>query len=246
MMNLRAEKIIPGVRAVLARLLVEKYGLKKVEVARALGLSPQAVTQYLTGARAGDAAEMLKHQQVLTLIEDLAAKIAARGGQLMQAEIIDLAFEIASIIQSKPEEEKAEAIPTDVREKLLKTLRARLQAEQEAAELFMGVAAKMRNDLSRLLFRQIASDSIRHADIVMATISAIERGENTPVDFPEEKELKKLLENEETAHVHSLEDVRHLIQNDVIGLLIDSIEADEEKHAKILAKLISIKQQKKQ
>lgn len=245
-MNLRAEKIIPGVRAVLARLLVEKYGLKKVEVARALGLSPQAVTQYLTGARAGDVAEMLKHQQVLTLIEDLAAKIAARGGQLMQAEIIDLAFEIASIIQSKPEEEKTEAIPTDVKEKLLKTLRARLQAEQEAAELFMGVAAKMRNDLSRLLFRQIASDSIRHADIVMATISAIERGEDAPVDFPEEKELKKLLENEETAHVHSLEDVRHLIQNDVIGLLIDSIEADEEKHAKILAKLISIKQQKRQ
>jgi len=239
----QADYLIPRIRAALARRLVEKHGLKRSQAARALGLTPQAVTQYLSGARAGERGEFVGNPQVVGILDDVASRIATRGTSMLQAEVLDLAFEVASILQSKQVrvETASLMLTADAREKVLKTLRARLQVEQQAAEIFMGAAVRTRNDLTRLLFRQIASDSIRHADIIMSTISAIERGEAEPADLPAEPELKRLLREEEEADRYSLDDIKGLVQDRIVGLLIESIEADEAKHSKLLQRLLELR-----
>ena len=45
--------LIPSVRAAITRELLERHGLKQVEVARLLGVTQAAVSQYVRGARGG-------------------------------------------------------------------------------------------------------------------------------------------------------------------------------------------------
>jgi len=237
--GLKMEKILPPLRAVMARILVEQYGIRRREVAEILGISPQAVTQYLQGVRAPEALKMTRNKQVLGIIEDGCRKLASRRRPLMQSELLDLAFQVSSILgKAEVAEEFSQGV--EAREVLLELLRARLQEEQKAAELFMGLAVKMRNDLTRLLFRQIATDSIRHADIITAIISELERGDNIQPDLPSVRELEKLMQEEQAAHEKELQEVRERLSNEVISLLLDSIDADEAKHDMLLSKLIEI------
>jgi rubrerythrin len=177
---------------------------------------------------------------VLQLVDDLCDKIALRGGKMLQAEFFELIYEVSGLLQrkavAKPE---ADSFQRQGREKLLTTLRGRLQAEQEAAELFMGVAVNLQNDLTRLLFRGVASDSIRHADIVMTIIGNMERDEPTEADLPDDGQLQKLLSYEETAHVHNLDAVKQFFPNRIITALLASIEADEQKHSDLLKHLLN-------
>lgn len=239
---MNAEKLLPGLRALVARRLVERFGFKQKEVAQALGLSPSAITQYIKGGRALSQAGALNQPEVMSLVDELCEKVAARKGQLIQAEFLQLLYEASRLLQMKrpPGEGEAPSVRLEGKDQLLETLKSRLQAEQEAAEMFMGMAVHVRNDLSRLLFRQVASDSIRHADIVMAIISAVERGEEGKVDLPSVEELKRLHRYEEVAHVHSLDRVQQLFPSPIIAALLETVEADEEKHSRLLSKLIEM------
>jgi rubrerythrin len=90
----------------------------------------------------------------------------------------------------------------------------------------------------RLLFRQIASDSIRHADIVQAAIAAVEKD---VVDGPlPDPERLRQLQLEEKGHSAGFEEVKKLLKSNVVKILLDSIEADEEKHDMILEKLMAV------
>ncbi len=233
------EKMLPSLRAVMARVMVERYGMRRKEVAEVLGISPQAVTQYLQGSRASEAVKITRNRNVLTVVEDVCRKLADRRRPLMQAELLDLAFQVSGILDREGVEE---GISPEVkaRERMLELLRARLQEEQKAAELFMGLAVKMRSDLTRLLFRQIATDSIRHADIITAVISELERGGGIQPDLPSTRELERLLQEEQTAHEKELQEVKEKLGNEVIALLLDSIDADEAKHDMLLSKILEI------
>jgi predicted transcriptional regulator len=237
--QLTAEKLVPGLRALLVRRLVERRGLKRKVAAQALGLSPSAVTQYMKGERAAEQVKALSRPDVLQLVDDLCDRIALREGKMFQAEFFELIYEVSGLLQRKAvAKTEADSFQRQGREKLLTTLRGRLQAEQEAAELFMGVAVNLRNDLTRLLFRGVASDSIRHADIVMTIIGNIERDEPTDADLPDDSQLQKLLSYEETAHVHNLDAVKQFFPNRIITALLASIEADEQKHSDLLKHLL--------
>ena len=235
-----AERLVPGLRALMVKELVARRGLKKKAAAQALGLSPSAATQYLKGGRASKQVRALSRPDVLRLVDDLCDRVALRGGSMMQAEFFELVYTVSGLLQRMPGSRGTlTQAGLQGRTKLLSTLRGRLQAEQEAAELFMGVAVSLRNDLTRLLFRGVASDSIRHADIVMTIISSLEKGEAVDADLPDKGQLEKLLAYEDTAHVHNLDAVKQYFPNKIISALLASIEADERKHSDLLKRLMA-------
>lgn len=238
MADVKPETLIPVLRSLIARELVESHGLRKSETARILGITTQAVTQYVSGKRGSHAASLERSGKTMSLLKEYANKVALRRRPIQQAEMLDLAFEIMTVLQSTDRSTEVLA-DEQKKERILRILRSRLQAEQEAAELFMSEAIRSSDDLVRLLFRQVASDSIRHADIVMASIASIEKG-GTKYMIPDSGRLRQLLLHEERSHALSLKDVRDAIDNDVIKILFDSIEADEMKHDMILEKLISL------
>ncbi len=52
-------QILPAMRAIISREMVEKGGLGPGEVAAKMGVTPAAVTQYLKGVRGGDSVSMV-------------------------------------------------------------------------------------------------------------------------------------------------------------------------------------------
>jgi predicted transcriptional regulator len=52
--------ILPAINSIVAIELKEKYGLKRVEVAEKMGMTPAAITQYLKGVRGKAAVKTVK------------------------------------------------------------------------------------------------------------------------------------------------------------------------------------------
>jgi predicted transcriptional regulator len=232
----KAEEVIPILRSLIAAELVKTYGLRKAETARLLSVTPQAVTQYLKGVRALSGKNFPVSEQARKMVREYAGKIALKKRAVAETELLDLAYEVLTLTGSAPsmreggEEAKMSAV---------RLLRQRLVAEQEAAEIFLSEAIKASDDMVRLLFRQIASDSIRHADIVQAAIAAVEKDVNDG-PLPDPERLRQLQQLEEKGHSAGFEEVKKLLKSNVVKILLDSIEADEEKHDMILEKLMAV------
>lgn len=65
--------ILPALRVAIARELVEKYGLRRREVAEKMGMTPAAITQYLNRSRGDTASAMVEHSsRVMELVSDIA------------------------------------------------------------------------------------------------------------------------------------------------------------------------------
>jgi len=239
-MLVRPDDLLPGLRAIIVRKLVEKYGFSKKRAADVLGLSPAAVTLYLQGKRASEMVRLLSKKRTLHVIDEFVKGVVARDGRLMEPELYELAFDVLDRLQAKRAEAASIEAKTEARElqMLLNSLKARLQAEQESAEEFMRVAAKLKSDVARMTFRIIASDCIRHADTIASLLTVIEKGGKLDIDVPSKEDLLRLLSKEETAHVHSLDDVKQLLPHKIIKILVEAIEDDERKHARILKGLM--------
>ncbi|MEM4343102.1 MAG: hypothetical protein QXT91_02080, partial [Candidatus Caldarchaeum sp.] len=174
MKNTKAEEIIPVLRAMVALELKKSHGMSNAETARALSITPQAVTQYVKGVRALGKHSLGSNELVKKVVKEYAAKIALRKRPVQETELLDLAYEVLMLAEAPRRE--SEKLEEQARSQALRILRSRLAAEQEAAELFLSEAIKSKDDIVRLLFRQVASDSLRHADIMQAAISAVEKG----------------------------------------------------------------------
>ncbi len=69
--------ILPAIRAMTARELVEEYGLKRIDVARRIGTTPAAVTQYLEEARGKMAVSIVYSSEKATgIISQIAEALA--------------------------------------------------------------------------------------------------------------------------------------------------------------------------
>lgn len=55
--------VLPTIRTLITRELVSKHGLKRSEVARKMGMTPAAVTQYLEGVRGGIATDVVESSE---------------------------------------------------------------------------------------------------------------------------------------------------------------------------------------
>lgn len=237
-MWVRSEQLVPAIRAMMIKILVEKYKYSRRKASQILKVSPAAVTHYMSGKR-GRLLRLLEEPRAVKLINEVVDKIVSKGGRTSEAEVYDLALTLTSILEEKKREEIKYSLDQG-KNKLIHTLRERAQAEHEAAEKFMETASKLDNEITRMIFRQIASDSIKHADLLMSTISILERSEEMRIEVPKKSILLALLEKEETAHVHSLDEVKSYLPHKLLRVLVESVEADERKHARMLRSLIEL------
>jgi len=240
---MKPEEVIPGLRALIVKDLVERHGFTKKEAAEILGITPPAVTLYLQGKRAGDMAKLLRRRGALKLVKEFTDHIVERGGKISMPALYDLAFSAITLIEDKTIMGKEEKSVIDLRkdeaQRLLQLLRERFEIEQKSAEEFMRIASRLRNQALRMLIRMIARDCVKHADIMMLLMSAIESGGEMKIDLPDIELLDKLLSEEKSFHIYGLDEIRRLLPHKIFVLLIDCIADDEKKHERILKTLVN-------
>ena len=239
---MKPEEVIPGLRALIAKDLVERHGFSRKEVAVILGITSPAVTLYLQGKRAGDVAKLLRRRGALKLVRKFTDHAVERGGRISMPALYDLAFSAITLIEYKTIMDKEESV-IDLRKnearRFLQLLRERFEIEQKSAEEFMRIASRLRNQALRMLIRMIARDCIKHADIMMLLMSTIESGGEMKIDLPDIELLDKLLSEEKSFHIHGLNEIKKMLPHKILALLVDCIADDEKKHERILKNLVN-------
>ena len=233
-------------QALTARELVEGLGTPAREAAEMLGLAPSAVSQYLSGKR-------LSQQFVRFASNETARAIARRvAAQLTQSPpsepgatrvLLEGAMALAEAEGTRgpwshrrsPTASRGEAGPSRA---MTKGLRQRVRLEQAAVTQCMSLAQKARDELTRAIFRQIASDSLRHAEIVASLAPYLDRGiTSARASGVTAEEVVALIQRENEAEAQAdTQMVRHL--SGTMAVLITSMEADERKHADLLRGLL--------
>jgi uncharacterized protein len=102
----------------------------------------------------------------------------------------------------------------------------------------MRLAQRSRDELTRALFRQIASDSLRHAEIVASLASYLDRGvaSSSPTGISR-ADVEQLIQREHEAEETSEVDLApHL--DGMMRVLWESMESDEHKHERLLQLLL--------
>jgi len=121
---------------------------------------------------------------------------------------------------------------------LAKWLRLRVRAEQVAVTQCMRLAQRARDELTRTILRQIASDSLRHAEIVASLAGYIDRGVSGAfASGITRKEVEALIESERKAEAQADSELARHLQG-TMAILVASMEADERKHAELLRGLL--------
>ncbi len=128
----------------------------------------------------------------------------------------------------------------EVRRRLPKWLRKRIAGEQAAVAECMRLAQRSRDELTRALFRQIASDSLRHAEIVASLAAYLDRGvsASAPTGITR-AEVERLIEREHAAEASEGIDLGRNLGG-MMHLLWESMEADERKHEELLRRLLDL------
>jgi predicted transcriptional regulator len=231
------ERLIPMIRARLAEKLV-KAGFRQKEAAAALNVTQAAVTQYLKQKRGGNTPALSSIDHLIDpLAEKLARRLRSGLGGIETTELIETARQLMVmnrgrvIVQEQPKRPE--------RDEALRILRERLQLELTAAEKYLELSNQTADDYSKMLLRMIASDSIRHGDVVSQVISWLEAGRDSEFEMPGKAILESLVALEDSAHEASLTDSIS-IGHPIARLLFQWIDADEEKHEKIVSKMLKL------
>lgn len=80
-----AKSVIPALRAMIARELMEDYGMKQESVAKSLGVTQAAVSKYRHQVR-GEAVELEGAEEVRKMSNEIAASIAKHSSTLVVAQ----------------------------------------------------------------------------------------------------------------------------------------------------------------
>ncbi len=233
-----AEQILPTIRALLTEELISKQRLTKKDIAHIIGVTPSAVTQY-TAQRRGQLTETLSsRKEIRHLLSGLASRLVSNKGttpEMRSAEIIEAAYQILIMLKGSHIEHRKEAPPE--MESRIRLLRGRLETELREASRSLEVANSVNDDFVKMLFREIATDSMRHADIVSHLMGKLDYDVSV-IDPSMRTHLKQMEEEEERA---AEEPLSRLIKtkHPAIKALLRSIDADEEKHRRMLKSLSS-------
>jgi len=233
------ERLIPVIRAALAMRLADK-GFRPSEIARTLKVTQQAVAQYLGGKRGKGGKEIPKLDSLVgPFAERLAERIRA-GGAVEMAELLETASQV--IVMNSGLAYEGHDTTEEPNGASLALLRGRLQLELDAAEEYLELANRTSDEYTKLLFRMIAADSIRHGDVVSQLISWLEKGGKLGGSIPDGAILERILALEDSANEASLtKEVP--VDHPVARLLLRWIDIDESKHDKMVRGLISIREQ---
>ncbi|MGI0054622.1 MAG: hypothetical protein ACREBT_06930 [Thermoplasmata archaeon] len=230
-------------QALVAHELVHSFGMSEREAADLLGLVPSAVSQYLSGKRLrSELAAISLREEARRIARGVAQELIATDHprELASGVILEAAREIASSVPSPsrgagPLRSHA---PGPADRDLIAFLSRRVTLEHTAVADCMQLAQKSRDELTRAIFRQIASDSLRHAEIVASLVSYLDRGLNaTSATGITRSDIARLIRKEQVAESGTFPGLsEHL--GGVMGLLWESMESDERKHEKILQHLL--------
>ena len=122
---------------------------------------------------------------------------------------------------------------------LARALHHRIQIEQSAVAECMRLAQKSRDELTRSVFRQIAADSLRHAEIVASIQTYLDRGLNHSIASGVVREdIVRLIAREREAEAKGPVDVEAQLGG-IMSVLWESMEADERKHQALLDRMLS-------
>ncbi|MEM2042967.1 MAG: hypothetical protein QW410_06430 [Nitrososphaerota archaeon] len=228
---MRYVEMLTAVRCAVATILVKQHGIRPSEVARALGVSPATVTQYLKG-RTGTLEELKREPALWSRIEVFSEEIAKgiryglRGS--WGTEVEELAM---SLLREMKGFERPRALEDATRLSLLR----RIELEEKSAAKALELASRTGDPLVSMLLRQIASDSMRHADIISTLLRTVgEEGVSTGHDY---RTLKELLDFEEQAESENLLELVRT-EDPLVKALLLSIDLDERKHETVLRELL--------
>ncbi|MCS7385394.1 MAG: helix-turn-helix domain-containing protein [archaeon GB-1867-005] len=68
--------IVPSIRALIAKILIEKFNFTQIQAAKALGVSQAAISYYLRSKRGKKAIEAISKCNAIRKIEEIAQEIA--------------------------------------------------------------------------------------------------------------------------------------------------------------------------
>jgi len=227
------------VQALVARELVEGFRLSARRAAARLGIAPSAISQYLSGRRMkAELAARPGRPDEERLIRQAAQELSTTPEPKRPAStvILEVALKCAALEERSPAP-GAGSLDRPRESMLRRRLRARIRAEQRAVADCMGLAQKSRDELTRSVFRQIASDSLRHAEIAASIESRLARGINrTAPSGVRRADVDRLIARERRAEAAAGAGLGADLGG-VMRLLWESMEADERKHDALLQQL---------
>ncbi|MEM3857327.1 MAG: hypothetical protein QXI37_02325 [Thermoprotei archaeon] len=237
---LSEEKLIPLVRAGVA-LRLSRRGVRVRDIAKLLNVTPAAVSQYIKNRRGSTDLSALKSQHIQELLDSFADRLFSRldaGPEVVRtAELLEAAHQLMSVGGAR-QRVTASAFRRG-RGKDIELLRRRLRLELSAAERYLELANRVSNDYFKLLLRLIASDSLRHGDVVSQLASWLESDRSPTVDQPDRELLKSMLSIEDSANEAKLEETVQL--NDPLAkILLKWVDMDEAKHGAIVTKILGL------
>lgn len=269
--SLGIDNILSGVRAVLAKELVGR-GFSQREISEILGTSPAAVTLYAKGKRGGELSKLIRADKNASLvIDNLMERLIQRNAIGAKSDsmdlprdtfplILDATYRIMRLV-STPSGEKSVSSSTvatignppimpssSEQNSLTNSLVARLEEEQLAAQRNMALAVGTTDEVARTIFRQIATDSIRHAEIISFLMSKPKDDSKT------QSSSKSIMIDEEIAQIEAMikgeesateKPIKPKGIDPSLRLLLKSIDIDEEKHKMLLKGLLAISKKAK-
>ncbi|HXW66855.1 MAG TPA: hypothetical protein VEL82_03110 [Thermoplasmata archaeon] len=228
-------------QAMVARELVEAFGLPERQAAELLGVVPSSVSQYISGKRLGPKlARFLADEGARRLARTTAQRLMTTRGDARLVLEAAIALEALARPPRGAGRSRAARVPSAaMRREVPRWLRNRIRGEQEAVAECMRLAQRSRDELTRALFRQIASDSLRHAEIVASLAAYLDRGVSSSVPTGITRaDVENLIAREHKAEATTDADLAPGLGG-VMRILWDSMEADEHKHELLLEKLLA-------
>ena len=228
-------------QALVARELVEGFGLPERQAAALLSIVPSSVSQYLSGKRLGPRLSRYLDDEAARRIARSTAQqlMASPGGPQVVLEAAIALGDLYGHSGAGPASSEARSLPPAVRREVPQWLSHRIAGEQNAVAECMRLAQRSRDELTRALFRQIASDSLRHAEIVASLAAYLDRGVSSSVPTGITRaDVEHLIEREHEAEEKGGNDIGPNLGG-VMRILWDSMEADERKHELLLQKLLA-------
>jgi len=196
------------------------------------------VTRYLKRKRGTNILSVGRIDHVVApLAEKVAKSVRAGTGGIKTVELLETARQVMVINTGRQIIARESEEPE--RNESLDLLRQRLRLELTAAESYLELANKTTDDHTKLLLRMIASDSIRHGDVVSQVISWLDSDSENGFQLPGEDLLKSMLALEDSADEANL---RESIKADhpVARLLLEWIDMDEAKHGKMVVRMLAM------
>jgi predicted transcriptional regulator len=230
------ERLIPVIRAKLAEKLAGE-GFRVKDIAEALKVTQPAITQYLKGRR-GTVTQTVPAVDSLVnpMAEKLSKRIHAGLGGIETTELLETARQVMVMSAGRKFAQGSANLSPKVP---IELLRRRLRLELSAAEKYLELANKTPDDHVKLLLRMISSDSIRHGDVVSQIMSWLESGSELEQAVPSAKLLKSMLSIEDSAGEVSLKENVE-VNHPIVRLLLEWIDIDEDKHERIVKKLLAL------